>query len=288
MTRQSALLMCAVALGGCSGQSALPPPASHEFLSGCVYTLYKNGYESGPSGILVTKRNGTATSHMILTAGHVVRETVAQMKTSGKCYLGFQKATDANAVRRISAPADFVTPFLHPAFPREDLGLLSVRDLEAGVASNGGRIRAIGLDSPFERGVGVVRDDSDYEKFGIGIGTAVFAFCSDISRPLGNLGYDWSRTVIERNGIIRDLHAKISAKSESPKCSAATSQSVIMADFPSVNGNSGGPVFAYGNVNGVRYPILLGVISGRPEARPGWAAIAPIGPIVKEIEQAYK
>lgn len=147
---------------------------------------------------------------------------------------------------------------------------------------NEGRVCAVGLDSPFEGGVGIVRTSSDYGKYGIRVGTPVFALCSDLSKPLDSNGYDWSCTTVERRGVIRDLHATL------PVPSTNVLQNAIIVDFPSVNGNSGGPVFAYGMVDGVRYPFLLGVVSGQAGGKTEWTAVAPVGPIVGEIEKSFK
>lgn len=283
--------LCAM-VAGCGDwrSAALPPPANEEYLTRCVYTFYNGGHETicgeenetGPSGILVTKRQGTVTNHLILTAGHVVSQIGLWAQQSGKCYLGFRKDVALDCVRRIEAPSDRLRPFLHTEFPVEDIGGFLVHALAEGVAMNGGRVCAVGLDSPFEGGVGILRTPSDYGKYGIGIGTPVFALCSDLSKPLCNNDYDWSCSVIERRGVIRDLHATL------PVPSTNVLQNAIIVDFPSVNGNSGGPVFAYGMVDGVRYPCLLGVVSGKVGMKTEWTAVAPISSIVDEIEKRFR
>lgn len=191
--------LCAMAAGcGAWRSAALPPPASEEFLTRCVYSFYNGELEAGPSGILVTKRQGNVTNHLILTAGHVVSQVWLQARQSGRCYLGFRKDVALDCVRRIEAPSDRLRPFLHTKFPAEDVGCFLVHALAEGVSMNGGRVCAVGLDSPFEGGVGIVRTPSDYEKHGIGVGTPVFALCTDLSKPLGNNDRDWSCTIVER------------------------------------------------------------------------------------------
>lgn len=82
--------------------------------------------------------------------------------------------------------------------------------------------------------------------------------------------------------MIRDLNPTLLVPS------ANVRQNAIIVDFPSVNGNSGGPVFVYGTVSGVRYPFLLGVVSGKAGKKTRWTAVAPIGSIVDEIEKSLK
>lgn len=272
-------LLCALALVGCSDKTKLPPPATDKSLRECVYTFYKGYTEPGPSGVLVATQKNGSTNHVILTAGHVVRQLAPLHRASNTCYLGFRSAGRPNVVRRIAAPAGYVCPFLHPDCPIEDLGGFLVKDLEAGVRSNSGRIFPIDLDIPFANGVGIVRDESEYAKCSISEGTEVFTFCSDITKPVDNLGYDWRDSVIVRTGKIHDLHAKLNIPNSTKR------QNAVIVDFPSVNGNSGGPVFAYGLVDGIRYPFLLGVVSGQAGAKTNWTAVAPIGPIIKEIER---
>ena len=274
--------LCSFALADCSGTAKIPPPETSERLRESVCTFYTSETRPGPSGVLVATQQDGLTGHIILTAGHVVKQLIPLHRDSGKCYLGFRSTSHANAVRRICAPSGYACPFLHPDCPVEDLGGFLVKDLETGVKSNSGRVFPIDLDIPFANGVGILRDESDYVKHAISAGTEAFTLCSDITKPTDNLGYDWRDSVIVRTGTIRDLHAKLDIPGSVKR------QNAIIVDFPSVNGNSGGPVFAYGLVDGVRYPFLLGVVSGQVGAKTGWTAVAPIGPIVKEIKKELK
>ncbi len=270
-------LVCVLVSVGCSGEVKFPLPATNESLRESVYTFYRSVTEPGPSGVLVATRRGDETRHLILTAGHVVKQLFPLQKDQGEFHLGFRSADRPHVVRRISAPTNHVCPFLHTAYPGEDLGGFLVKGLEKGVKSNNGHVCAIDLDRPLGNGVGVVRDEADYARYSISVGTEVFAYCSDITQPIDNQGYDWCDSVVVRTGTIRDLHAKLSIPNSTKR------QNTIIVDFPSVNGNSGGPVFAYGLVNGIRYPFLLGVVSGQSSVRTDWTAVAPIWPIVKEI-----
>lgn len=276
-------LVCVLVAIGCSGEVKFPPPATSESLRESVYTFYRSVTEPGPSGVLVATRRGDETRHLILTAGHVVKLLFPLQNDQGESHLGFRSADRPHVVRRISAPTNHVRPFLHTAYPGEDLGGFLVKGLEKGVKSNNGHVCAIDLDRPLGNGVGVVRDEADYARYSISVGTEVFAYCSDILKPIGNLGYDWCDSVIVRTGTIRDLHAKLETPQDPTK-----RQNAIIVDFPSVNGNSGGPVFVYGLVNGIRYPFLLGVVSGQVGVRTDWAAVAPIWPVVKEIADNLK
>lgn len=279
MRTPSALFCLLFALVGCSEATKMPPPAASDLLRESVYTFYKSYTEPGPSGVLVATRRNGSVKHLILTAGHVVKRLIPVHKVSGEVYLGFRSANLPNAVRRICAPTRYVDPFLHPDYPAEDLGAFLVRDLEMGVTANSGHVSPIDLDAPFANGVGIVRDSSDYEKYAISVGSGVFTFCSDITQPIDNQGYDWRDSVVMRKGRIRDLRAKLET------AVPAKPQNAVIVDFPSVNGNSGGPVFAYGQVEGIRYPFLLGVVSGQVGANTNLTAVAPIGPIVCDIER---
>lgn len=265
---------------GCTAND-LPPPASEEQLAQSIFTFYKNEAESGPSGILLSKLQGGTTNYLILTAGHVAATQSRIIQRDDLCHLGFRKVGDSNAVRRISAPAGNVALICHPSH-EEDVGGFLFNGLEDGVKSNGGALHPIRLGTPFDGGVGIIRDASDYARYSITTGTEVVAFCSDIKRQISNRGYDWTGSVVRHAGTIRDLSAKITVDGTSHR------QNIIVVDFASENGNSGGPVFAYGLVNGVRYPFLIGVISGSLSEKRGWAAVAPTWRFIKELEADIK
>lgn len=263
---------------GCEAKD-IPPPATEEQLAQSVFTFYKSETEAGPSGILLAKQQGASTHYLILTAGHVAATQNAIMRKTGDCHLGFRKAGDASVIRRIRASTDKLI-VLPPPFTdaNEDVGGFLAYDLAEGVTANGGALRPIRLGKSLDGGVGIIRDVSDYARYSITTGTEVVAFCSDIKKPLGNLNFDWTGSVIRRTGKIENLSAKI------PVSGTSRTQNVIVVDFASENGNSGGPVFAYGLVNGVRYPFLVGVISGRLAAKKELAAVAPTWRFVKTVE----
>lgn len=274
-----------IALGGlaaCLGCSrGLPPPAGADYLTRSVYTFYMGFGRVGPSGILVSAAEGTNSCHFIVTAGHVVRELQRRFTGTGRCGIGFRKADDISVVRRIDGPSNLLVPVVHPGFPSEDVGFFALSDV-SGIVANGGLVCGIGLDRPLESGVGIVRDASDCARYGITNGSAVFAYCTDPGRMPRNSDYDWNCSTVERRGAIVDLEARIRTGR------GDILQRAVVVDFASENGNSGGPVFAYGTVDGVRYPFLLGVISGGIKGREGQTAVAPVGPIVEEILRFLK
>ena len=266
---------------GCFKEGKLPPPASDEFLTRSVYTFYKSFNEAGPSGIMIDAQIGKRRGHMILTAGHVVRIYKNIFKKSGLAQIGFRKAENINIIRRIKAPNNSLIPFEHPSFPVCDLGVFAIPDI-SGITNNHGKVCSINIDQPFANGVGFVCDESEseYAKYSITTGTPVFCFCSDISRTPEFDVYDWNLPTIKREGKIKDLSAKV------PTQSSGINMDAIVVDFESVEGNSGGAVFAYGSVNGVRYPFLIGVVSGAISGS-SLSAISPIGPMIEEIRKQF-
>lgn len=273
-------ISCLISLLGCSHEEKLPPPASEEFLTRSVYTFYKSFNEAGPSGVMIDAQIGKRQGHMILTAGHVVRIYKHIFKKSGLAQIGFRKAENINVVRRIDAPYNCLIPFEHPSFPVYDLGVFAIPDI-SGIENNCGKVCSINIDKPFANGVGFICDESEYAKYSITTGTPVFCFCSDISRTPEFHGHDWNSPTIKLEGKIKDLSAKV------PTLSSGVNMNAIVVDFKSVEGNSGGAVFAYGNVNGVKYPFLLGVVSGAISGS-SLSAISPIGPMIEEIRKQFK
>lgn len=269
-----------ILFAGCFKEGRLPPPASEEFLTRSVYTFYKSFNQAGPSGVMIDAQIDKRRGHMILTAGHVVRIYKNIFKKSELAQIGFRKADNINVVRRIEAPYNCLIPFEHPSFPVCDLGVFAIPDI-SGITNNYGKVCSINIDKPFANGVGFLCDESEYAKYSITTGTPVFCYCSDISRALEFHGSDWNLPTIKREGKIKDLSAKI------PTQSSGVNMNAIVVDFESVEGNSGGAVFAYGSVNGVRYPFLIGVVSGAISGS-SLSAISPIGPMIEEIRKQFK
>ena len=73
-------LVCVLVSVGCSGEVKFPLPATSESLRESVYTFYRSVTEPGPSGVLVATRRGDETRHLILTAGHVVKQLFSLQK----------------------------------------------------------------------------------------------------------------------------------------------------------------------------------------------------------------
>lgn len=255
----------------------LPPPANHDFLTRCHYTFYKSFHEAGPSGVMVDMRQGNKTCHMILMAAHVVDEVYKRAKVNKNYGIGFRKQSDINIVRRIEGGLNMMMPFKHPDYSAEDIGLFTIPDV-SGIVANEGSVCSINLDKPFVGGVGVIRERGDYARYGIHAGSEVFALCSDLSKALSNNEYDWTCQTIERKGTIVDLEAKI------PTQTPGVSQRAVVVDFPSKNGNSGGPVFARSKVDGVEYPILIGVVSGRSDDN-RFTYVAPVDSLLRIVRE---
>ena len=268
-------LIALIPLVGCGEK--MPAPANHDFLTRCTYTFYKSYKEAGPAGVMVDMRQGSLACHLILTAGHVVDQVYRQAMLNNKYDLGFRKDSDINVVRRIEGDVKQLQPFKHPDFPAEDCGLFAMVDV-SGITGNSGLLCSINLDRSFGSGVGVIREYGDYALYGIQAGTEVFALCTDLGKRLSNDEYDWSCTTIERTGKIIDLQTWVRTPAPDKK------QRVIVVDFAATPGNSGGPVFARGKVDGVEYPILLGVVSGHSTDNK-YTYVAPVDSLLRIVRE---
>lgn len=245
---------------------------NNEDLVRTICTFYEGSEKRvGTAGVILSETVGNGREYYILTADHVINQ-MGKNCHGQLLYVGFASESDITIKSLLPAPYDKIPKFGNRIHTnnRSDLGILKITGAIRHLPKIGAGIRCIDLDvlnsgsfisndpaSNLVKGVGIAYR-RDFADLGIDTGSDMFCICSNINSPAVFIDNTHAEDSLEYfTGKLKHIDVNVSDNI------GGHSSVIILEGHQVENGNSGSPVFAWGNINGRRYPFLVGVVQGK-------------------------
>ena len=255
----------------CWCEAHQPTPASDADLRLAMVSMHSTLQTPGISSAVVSFTNGTERQYYVLTADHALAQLAreAACLNQSNLVLGVLSGKDTNSIYKISKPVDEFK-IANRRDKKYDLVGLDITGGVEFIAANGGLLSSVNINLSSNAddvifsistnhvisGAGVA-SSADFERLGITPGTEIVCYCAHEINDENRFNDDWKSPIIQ-------FHSKIVAINiEVPIANQPNTQLVHVIEGTVENGNSGGAVYALVEIGKKKYPVLIGIISGK-------------------------